>query len=187
MEGCEKLDSAISDWGSPKLHAHRWFGLVTQSCLTLCEPTGCSPSGSSVHGIFQATMEWVAVPFSRGTSRPRESNLVLLHCRWILYQLSHQSPPCTLATCRICTLPLEFHVCLLQWYLYNGISLYKVSNPREMGCSLHIQYCIHPKTSASNYSRPDNGNTRSKGTGAAFIERLQQSGKTDQPTQHNSS
>ena len=124
MEGCEKLDPAISDWGSPKLHAHRWFGLVTQSCLTLCESMGCSPSGSSVHGIFQARriLEWVAIPFSRGTSRPRESNLVLLHCRRILYQLSHQSPPCTLATCRICTLPLVLPcmftaMVFIQWYL----------------------------------------------------------------------
>ena len=29
---------------------------VTQSCLTLCNPMNCSPPGSSVHGILQATM-----------------------------------------------------------------------------------------------------------------------------------
>ena len=35
-------------------------------------PRGCSPPGSSVHGIFQVrTLEWVALPFSRGSSRPR--------------------------------------------------------------------------------------------------------------------
>ena len=28
--------------------------LVTQSCLTLCNPVDCSPPGSSIHGIFQA-------------------------------------------------------------------------------------------------------------------------------------
>ena len=28
--------------------------LVAQSCLILCDPMGCSPPGSSVHGIFQA-------------------------------------------------------------------------------------------------------------------------------------
>ena len=28
--------------------------LVVQSCLTLCDPTDCSPSGASVHGILQA-------------------------------------------------------------------------------------------------------------------------------------
>ena len=33
----------------------------------------CSPPGSSVHGIFQARiLEWVAVPFCRGSSWPRD-------------------------------------------------------------------------------------------------------------------
>ena len=42
---------------------------LLQSCLTLCDPMGCSPPGSSVHGILQArTMEWVAMPSSRGSS-----------------------------------------------------------------------------------------------------------------------
>ena len=35
-----------------------------QSCLTLCDPTDCSPPGSSVHGILQERMEWVAMPSS---------------------------------------------------------------------------------------------------------------------------
>ena len=44
---------------------------VTQSCLTLCDPMDCSPPGSSVHGISQARiLEWVAFPFSRGSSQP---------------------------------------------------------------------------------------------------------------------
>ena len=39
------------------------------SFLTLCDPMGCSPPGSSVHGILQArTLEWVAMPSSRGSS-----------------------------------------------------------------------------------------------------------------------
>ena len=34
---------------------------------------GCSPPGSSVHGIPQARiLEWVAIPFSRGSSQPRD-------------------------------------------------------------------------------------------------------------------
>ena len=40
--------------------------IVTQSCLTLCDPMDCSLPGSSVHGIFQArVLEWVAISFSR--------------------------------------------------------------------------------------------------------------------------
>ena len=45
------------------------FVLITQSCLTLCNPMDCSPPGSSVHGPLQARiLEWVAIPFSRGSS-----------------------------------------------------------------------------------------------------------------------
>ena len=46
----------------------------------------CSPPGFSVHGILQARMlEWVAVPFSRGSSQPRDHtdgqrSLAGLHC-----------------------------------------------------------------------------------------------------------
>ena len=51
--------------------------LVTQSCLTLCDPMDCSPPGFSVHGILQARMlEWVAMPSSRGSSQPRDRTQV---------------------------------------------------------------------------------------------------------------
>ena len=42
-----------------------------QSCATLCNPMGCRRPGSSVHGVFQASiLEWVALPSSRGSSNP---------------------------------------------------------------------------------------------------------------------
>ena len=45
---------------------------VIQSCLTLCDPMDCSPPASSVHGILQArTLEWAAMPSSRGSSQFR--------------------------------------------------------------------------------------------------------------------
>ena len=44
-----------------------------QSSLTLCDPMDSNLPVSSVHGILQAGMlEWVAIPFSRGSSRPRD-------------------------------------------------------------------------------------------------------------------
>ena len=47
------------------------------SCVWLCNSTGCSPSGSFVHGILQARIpEWVAIPFSRRSSWPRDWTLV---------------------------------------------------------------------------------------------------------------
>ena len=46
---------------------------VTQSCPTLCDPITCSLPGSSVHEILQARiLEWVAIPFFRGSSQPRD-------------------------------------------------------------------------------------------------------------------
>ena len=54
-----------------------------QSYLTLCNPMDCSPSGSSVHGIFQArTLEQVAIPSSRGSSQPRNQTYVLHLLHW---------------------------------------------------------------------------------------------------------
>ena len=47
--------------------------VITQSCLTLCYLLGCNLPGSSVHGILQARiLEWVAIPFSRESSWPKD-------------------------------------------------------------------------------------------------------------------
>ena len=46
---------------------------VAQSCLILCDPL----ISSSVHGILQARiLEWVAIPFCRGSSQPRDRTQV---------------------------------------------------------------------------------------------------------------
>ena len=60
-----------------------------QSCLTLCNPMDCSLPGVFVHGILQAIiLEWVAISFSRRSSRPRDWTSVS-HVsrigRWVLY------------------------------------------------------------------------------------------------------
>ena len=112
----------------------QWTVKVAQLCLTLCDPMDYT-----VHGILQARiLEWVAFPFSRGSSQPRDRNQVsgiagnslsaepqgkpkntgedslsllqgifptqelnqgLLHCRWILYQLSYEETPIDLQCC----------------------------------------------------------------------------------------
>ena len=47
--------------------------LVTQSCLTLCDPMDCSLRGSSVHGISQERIvKWAANSYSRGSSWPKD-------------------------------------------------------------------------------------------------------------------
>ena len=68
--------------------------LVAQSCLTLWDPMDCRPPGPSIRGILQTrVLEWVAIPFSRGSSWLRDWTQVFLHCRQMLYRLSQQGSP----------------------------------------------------------------------------------------------
>ena len=109
--------------GKPRM---RWILLwwrvyccsVAQSCLTLCDPVGASPPGSSVHGAFQARiLEWVAISFSRGSSHSRDQpvspawqadSLPLSHKKGITVttnnvpaeHLQHLKDPCPLAYIR---------------------------------------------------------------------------------------
>ena len=65
-----------------------------QLCLTLCDPVDRSLPGSIFHGIFQARiLEWVATPFSRGSSQPtdRTPHLLRLLC-WKVGSLSLAPP-----------------------------------------------------------------------------------------------
>ena len=59
-----------------------------QSCLTLCDPMDCIPSGSFVHGILQANSTVGCHDLLQGIFPTQELNpclLLLLHCRQILY------------------------------------------------------------------------------------------------------
>ena len=74
--------------------------LLLQKCesvsCSVMRPMGCSPPGSYVHGILQASiLEWgVGSHFLlQGIFLTQGSNLGLLLCRWILYHLSHQGSP----------------------------------------------------------------------------------------------
>ena len=71
---------------------------LLQPCLTLCDPTYCSPPDSSVHGILQATMlEWVAMPSSRESSQPRDQSYISYISyigRRVLYHQRHQDVQC---------------------------------------------------------------------------------------------
>ena len=86
---CSTLSCSLADT------VENWSEVV-QSCPTLCDPMDYSLSGSSAHGIFQATvLEWVAISFSRISSLPRDGTQVspVLHCGQMLYPLSHQGSP----------------------------------------------------------------------------------------------
>ena len=54
-----------------------WVVSVVQLCLTLCDPVDCGPPGPSVHGILQARLlEWIVIPFARGSFWPRDQTRV---------------------------------------------------------------------------------------------------------------
>ena len=75
-------------------HYHHAVCSVAQLCPTLCDPMDCSPPGSSVHGISQASMlEWVTISSSRGSSQPRDRTHVSCIGRWILYHWSIEEAP----------------------------------------------------------------------------------------------
>ena len=82
---CERRTSFIRIWDfrnfysllkalPPLLMKWKWKVqvLVTQLCPTLCDPMVCGPPGYSVHGIHARILEWVAMPFSRGSSWTRD-------------------------------------------------------------------------------------------------------------------
>ena len=65
-------------------HQHPSHFTLTRVCLCaeplsharLCHPMDCSPPGSSARGILQVRiLEWVSIPLSRGSSRPRDPAL----------------------------------------------------------------------------------------------------------------
>ena len=69
------------------LNRAKWSA-VAQSCPTPCNPMDCSLPGSSVHGIFQAiVLEWIAIPFSRGSSLPRDRTQVSCIVDALLFEL----------------------------------------------------------------------------------------------------
>ena len=77
-----------------------WFWCVRvcikslQLYLTLWDPMGCSLPGSSAHGILQAiALEWVDMPFSRGSAQPRDqTHISYVFCigRWVLLRYTIQ-------------------------------------------------------------------------------------------------
>ena len=98
--------------------------LVAQSCPTLCDSMDYSLLGSSVHGISQARiLEWVAIPFSRGSSQPKDRTLVFYMGRRILYHWTSR----------------EVHYYCYDYYYLQWILLFATRNPG--GCTFfHPHY-----------------------------------------------
>ena len=127
--------------------------LVAQSCLTLCNMMDCSPPGFSVHKISQARiLEWVAIPFSSGSSQPMDRTQIsyiagkffisvlpgkpiIIIIFYPLVQLSSVAQSCpTLCDPMDCSLPRSsvrgiFQARVLEWVV---ISFFRGSSqPRD--------------------------------------------------------
>ena len=81
--------------GMAQIELHYFFKSAAakslQSCPTLCNFMDCSLPGSSVHGISQAgILKWVAISFSRGSSRPRDWTCISCIDRRILDHWANQ-------------------------------------------------------------------------------------------------
>ena len=94
---CRQILYQLSYEGSPYICMYMCLCIYAaaakslQSCLTLCDPMVCSPPGSSVHVDSPGKNTGVRChAFLQGIFPTQGSNLGLLHCRQILYQLSYQ-------------------------------------------------------------------------------------------------
>ena len=95
-------ESALLGWGLPVnegaggasfLMAVLSICVSFQLCLLLCNPMDWGLPGSSVHGIFQENTGVSSYSFLQGIFPAQGLNPFLLHCRQILYCLSHQGSP----------------------------------------------------------------------------------------------
>ena len=94
------------------------YVLVSQSCLTLCDPIDCSLPGSSVHGILQARiLEWVAISFSRGSSQPRDQTQVsCILSRFFIVWATRDTPSFSISTpiCPLLNLLIPYSIIAME-------------------------------------------------------------------------
>ena len=106
--------------------------MVAQSCLTLCNPKDSRPSGSSGHGILRTRiLEWIAIPFSRGSFQPRDWTQVSYISCIGRQVLNHQLPTslpsyqqCTRIALSLCPYPHFSFVMILMIAILTGIRWY---------------------------------------------------------------
>ena len=107
---------------------------VAQPCPTLCDPVDCSLTQSSVHGILQARrLEWVAVPFSRGSSQHRDqTQFSCIAGSFCNIQATKESKQ-------------ETQVQFLGWeeHLEKGMATYSSILAWRIPCIIYIIICVY--------------------------------------------
>ena len=135
---------------------------VTRSCPTCCNLMDCSLSASSVRGILQRRiLEWVAIPYSRGSSRPRDQTSVSCVSRIgrpILYHWCHWEPSVSLSLLRFLCIQLVMppnHL-ILCCHLLLFPSIFPSIRVFSSESVLCIRYCQSIGASASASILPKN-------------------------------
>ena len=122
---------------------------VAKLCLTLCNPMGYSPPGSSVHGISQPRiLEWVTIPFSRGSSRSRDRTHISCTGRQVLHHLSHLGSSYEAAS--LCQVPSG-----LQEYKGEHSRVLTLSDPRVYCGDEHIYIYIYKRVNNIMFCNTD--------------------------------
>ena len=116
----EIKEQAMNRMTALELTAVCMHAKLFQSCPTLCDPMDYSSPGSSVYGILQARiLEWVAIPFSRGSSWP--SDQIWVSCivgRFFTSWATREAPYSRFG--RIIFLKHKRHLLILVWAVSAG-------------------------------------------------------------------
>ena len=90
--------STLHQWEWPQ----KMFAKCAQACPTLCDPIDCSPTGSSIHMIFQAKiLEWIAISSSRGIFLTPGLNPYLLQVSYMADRFFTTEPPGSPIICKL--------------------------------------------------------------------------------------
>ena len=109
--------------GSPRIHWKKVKVKVAQSCLTLCDP-----KYYTVQGILQARiLEWVAFPFSRGSSQPKDQTQVFhiagrFFTSWATreaHKHAYNLPKQSISTLKSCNLTRPILTLSGDWFIWN--------------------------------------------------------------------
>ena len=115
--------------------------LVTQSCLTLCDPMDYIPTGSSVHRILQARiLEWVAISSSSGSSQPRDETQASCTTGWLFTVWATRETH--LFTC--------FNV-KIKWVPFQKKKIKLIWNSRKIWNAYSVNFSLH----TSHIGRPE--------------------------------
>ena len=118
--------------------------VVTQSCLILCDPMDCSPPGSFVQPRI---LQWVAIPFSRGSSQTRDGTQVsCIAGRFLTIWATREAHVCMLNAY------IYIYICLIFTFLYLHLSYFSdgayfrrtlLYIPPKRGCNVVLGPMLH--------------------------------------------